>query len=255
MKDFLHAYSSSLFIFEKTNQNKFITLADTNNVVHEVYDDDKIIIRDVKDMSKKDFYRQLVLKSSPNEVESEIRIYSISEKDSKSSTFKTIKTNKFFKNKKEKSCVDTYSLINHFVKIACSSMHFMDLKDWETKPKEILIIGGSVGTLPFFLKTIYKQYVNITVLEKNPAMKQIGEEYFGFKDMSYNWETPTNYLPYIQSTYDKRTSNKAKIYDLIIINENNYGVNESISPNQDLISKKTLELYKVSVFNNIINRE
>ena len=131
-------------------------------------------------------------------------------------------------------------------------MHFMDLTDWETKPKEVLIIGGSVGTLPFFLKSIYKQYVNITVLEKNPALKQIGEEYFGFKDMSYNWETPSNYLSYIQSTYDKRSSTKAKIFDLIIINENNYGSNETMSPSQELINKKTLEMYKASYLYNIL---
>ncbi len=245
MKEFLQNYSANLFAFESTTSAKFIILSDINSTIQNVYEDDNLIIRDLKDLSKKDWYRQLILKKSPNEVEAEMRLYNISEKDAKSSSVLCVKTNRHFKNKKEKSCTDQYLIINHYIKMACSSMHFLDLSDWDKKPKEVLIVGGNVGTLPYFFKSIFKDFINLTILEKNQTMKDLGEEYFGYTNLN-KWEFVVNYLSYIQSIYDKRNTSKAKAIDLIVINENNYFEKESISPHPDLISKKSLEMYKVS---------
>jgi ribosomal protein RSM22 (predicted rRNA methylase) len=249
MKEFLYPYYSRLFLLEKTEAGKIIVLADSSSANYLVlHEDENYLIRDVKDISKKDYFRQLVLKRCPNEIESEMRIFNIPEKDSKFSTYTTVKTHKNFKNKKEKSCVDTMLVIPQFMKIACSALHYLDCSNWEQKPLEILIIGGSTGTLPFFLKNIYHKYVNITIIEKNDKLKEIGEEYFGHKNLEAKWEYYSNPMSYLQSMYDKRTSTKGKLFDMIVVNENNFGAGQTVSPQPDLVSKKTLQMIKVSLY-------
>lgn len=237
MKQFLHYYCTKLFSLEGCVAN-FLLLDDINSTQYEVYNDSNIIIRDVKNMSKKDYFRQIVFKRSPNEIEAEVRLYTVPEKDSKSSTFQVVKTNSHIKNQKMKSCLDTNMIITQFIKIACSTMFFMNFKQWETKPIEVLIIGGSIGILPYFMKSIFKQLINVTSLERNEKLKEIGEQYFGFRDCEIKWGQPQ---PFYQSLDKKQ---KSKEYDLIIINETNYIHKESISPSPDLISRSRLEGYK-----------
>lgn len=247
MKEFLYPYYSKLFLLEKAETGKIVMLADTNSANNlSIYEDENFIIRDVRDMSKRDYFRQIIYKRCPNEVEAEMRIFNIPEKDSKSSTYLPIKTHKNFKNKKEKSCIDPTLIINHFMKIACSVPHFNDCSQIDTKPLEILVIGGSVGTLPFFIKSIYHKFANVTVIERFDKVKDFGEEYFGYKDLDVKWEVNTNPIKFIQSSYDKRNTPKGKFYDVIIINENNFNFTENVSPHPDFISERTLSYVKVS---------
>lgn len=240
MKQFLHYYCTRLFSLEGCVAN-FILLDDINSTQYEVYNDSNILIRDVKNISKKDYFRQLIFKRSLNEIEAEIRIYNVPEKDSKSSTFQIVKTNSHIKNQKLKSCLDTNMIISQFTKIACSTLFFMNFKQWETKPIEVLIIGGSIGIIPYFMKSIFKNLINVTSLEKNEKLKDLGEQYFGFRDYEVRWGQPHQFL---QSVDKKQKTPKDKEYDLIIINETNYTYGQSVSPSPDLISKSRLEGYK-----------
>lgn len=263
MKKFLLTYSG-LFAFDEVKSNKFLSLSDSNSTIYEIYNDEKFIIRDVKDITKKDYYRQLIYKEIPNEIDSEVRLYNVNEIDSKSLNYITVKTNKFFKSKKEKSCIDPYMIISHFNKVCLSSMHFVDNSRFNIDqsintnkgkstfiPFEILVIGGSIGTLPFFMKKTFNSLVNITVLEKNQSFQKLSEEYFGLRgkdnDDSSKWEYSSNYVSYIQSIFDKRTSNKKRFFDIIIINENNFYKGETLSPSPEMLSKGVLEMFKVSI--------
>jgi len=268
MREIFYMSYSKFFCFEDTTPNsiKFVSLTDDPNFI-ELYSDDDILIRDVKDKSnKKDLYRQLVYKKIPNEIESEMKLYNVPEQDSKSSTYKPVKTSKQYKGKKLKTCSDVNFIISHFIKIAISSVHFLDCSNWNTKPLEILILGASVGTLPYFTKRVYKDYVKITAVEENEKLKEMGKEYFGFDTVEYDWKH-MNGLKYINSRLDHNKSisktlneidedeskinniNKKKkkidLYDLIMINENSLYAGNKISPTKELMTKEGLENIKV----------
>lgn len=266
MKTFLTPYYSKLFCLDSTSSNtQLMMLADDNSRILDIYEDDKFIIRDVKDLSKKDYFRQLIHKAAPNQVSEEIRIYSIKEQDAKSSNYISLKTHKNFKMKKEKSCFDPYMIISHYDKVALSSMFFLNCNNWSSKPLDILIIGGGLGTLGFFFKSIFDCYVNITIADKHKELKELGENYFGIdfnRDLGYihntiqlndkksktKWDIiNNNYNSYINSLYDKKKNNKKPFsYDLIVIKDENYESGQNVSPHPDIISKTGLTQLKVS---------
>lgn len=245
MKKFVSTYCNKLFTLEGS-VSKFILLDDVNSTNYEVYQDNSIIIRDVKDMAKKDLFRQLIFKKNINEVESEVRLFNVPEKDSKSTTLKTVKTNSTFKSKKQRSCLDSNVIVSHFIKIVCSSMYFIDCTNWKENPIEVLVIGGSVGALPFFLKSIFKDFINITVIERNEKLKELGDQFFGFKNLEANWQTNSYPLSYAQSLNSKlqNGNNKVKKVDLLILNECNYSYGEKISPSSEFLTKSALEIYR-----------
>jgi hypothetical protein len=264
-----------------SNNLKFISLSDNPDST-EVYSDDKLVIRDVKDLSRKEYYRQLVFKEFTNEVESEIKLFNISEVDSKSLTYTTVKTSKAVKQKKQKSCFDSNVIISHFVRIAISAMHFLDCSNWNDKPLEVLVVGGTVGLLPYFTKKVFKEYVNVTCLEENEKLKSLGEEYFGFNNSSDNvvWNN-SSALKFVKSKLDhntytinkvkseennanvntlsndlaenkKKESKKASkhkvfLYDLIILNEMNFSQGQKVSPKPSYITTESLQNFKVRI--------
>lgn len=245
MKNFVNTYCSKLFAFENSVP-KFLLLDDANSTNYEVYQDSNVIIRDARDMAKKDLFRQLIFKKNTNEVESEVRLYNVPEKDSKSTTLRAVKTNSSFKAKKQRSCLDENVIVSHFIKIVCSSMYFINCSGWKVNPIEVLVIGGSVGTLPYFLKSIFKAFINITVIERNEKLKELGEQYFGFGGLSTNWQVNSYPISYVQSLHSKLHNGNlnAKQVDLLIVNESNYFYGEKISPSAELVSKAALELYR-----------
>lgn len=203
MRDFLLSNYIKFFYLEDFDNKKlqFISLTD-NSDKFDLYSDDTIIIRDVKDIkAKKELYRQLIIKSFPNEIESELKLYNVPEIDSKSSTYNPVKTAKHYKNMKLKTCVDLNLIISHFVRIALSAMHFMDCSNLDKKPLEGLILGGSVGTVPYFLKRIFKEFIKVTAIEANEKLKTLGNEYFGFDNENVIWEH-NNCLKFLQSKFD-----------------------------------------------------
>lgn len=261
-----------------TTSLKFISLSDKPDSL-EIYSDENIIIRDVKDLAKKEFYRQLVFKNCANEVESEIKLFTVSENDSKSINYNPVKTSKLIKQKKLKSCFDSNTIISHFVRVAISATHFLDCSNWNDKPLEILIIGGTIGILPYFTKRIFKEFANITVLEENNKLQSIGAEYFGLSNDQYTWSAASavkfikskndhnlfaankdkytnNNLntisPNVDMKKENRSKNKVFVYDLIVINESNFIQGEKISPNPNLINAESLLNFKVS-FKKIFN--
>lgn len=252
MKSLVLPYCTKFFGFENQDLNhmRYIGLADSADS-QEIYSDESVIIRDVKDMSKKETYRQLIKKSAPNEVESEIKLFNVNEMDAKSSSYTPVKTSKNVKNKKQKTCVDTNNIISHYVRVALSAMHFMDCTEWEKKPLEILILGASVGLFPYFIKKIFKQYVNVTAVEENDKLRNLGREYFGFENDDINYVNNTG-VKFLQSKQDhnksviaaekenKKHKKKIQKYDLIIINEMNFGNGMQVSPSQDYLKHKNL---------------
>lgn len=265
MKNTVLPYCSRFFIFENqnfSNNMRFVSLAD-NQDIQEVYNDEHVTIRDVKDItSKKETYRQLVYKNAPNEVETEMKLFNVSEMDAKSSTYTPVKTVKQIKNKKKKTCVETNLIISHYVRVALSAMHFMDCSNWEEKPLEILVLGASVGLIPHFTKKIFNKYVNVTAVEENAKLKALGKEYFGLENdnKDINWVANSG-IKFLQSkkdhnlsvaNSDKKDSNEANKkpkklykYDLIILNEMNLDKDNKVSPNPEYFSSKHLTEIRV----------
>lgn len=255
MKDFVGPYCARLFSFEniESNKIKFISLSDAPNSI-ELFSDDKIVIRDVKDITaKKNLFRQVIFKDSPNEIETEMKLYNVPEQDSKSSTYKPVKTSKQYRNQKLKTCVDVNMVISHFIRVAISAAHFLDCNDWANNPLETLILGGTFGILPYFTKRVFREFMKVTSVEENEKFKELGVEYFGFDSVDINW-IHQNSLKFLQSKIDqlknfddskkkKKTINK---YDLIIINESNFKLGEKISPNPNYF--KMLEGIKVNLY-------
>ena len=153
-------------------------------------------------------------------------------------------------------------------KIFLSSPFFLNCDNWVEKPLEILLIGGGVGTLAFFFRTIYGHFVNITIAEKNEQLKELGKTHFGLdlnREVDYipsnitpnekikntnnvKWDVNVNnYKGYINSLYDKRNNTKkATFYDLIIVQEANFFEDQNVSPNPEIINKVGLTQLKVS---------
>ena len=66
---------------------------------------------------------------------------------------------------------------------------------------KILIIGGSIGTLPYFTKRVFKEMVNVTTVEDNEKLKEIGYDYFGFDSVEYEWKH-TSGIKFLRSKID-----------------------------------------------------
>lgn len=276
MRSDLNIFLSRYLSYEDMSNNfKFISLSDNPDST-EVYSDDKLVIRDVKDLSKKEYYRQLVFKDFSNEVESEIKLFNISEVDAKSLTYTTVKTSKAIKQKKQKSCFDSNVIISHFVRIAISALHFLDCSNWNEKPLEILVVGGTVGLIPYFTKKVYKEFVNVTCIEENDKLKGLGVEYFGFSNEQITWNNSPA-IKFVKSKIDhniytinklkseettnvndpnevkkkdkKATKHKVFLYDLIILNEMNFVQGQKISPKPSYLSIESLQNFKVSIYN------
>lgn len=264
MNSNLYMYYNKIFTFQNTDINKtrYLTLWDNTNPQNcfEVYSDNNITIRDIKDStSKKQLYRQMINKNFPNDVDTEINFANVSEQDSKSSNVIPIKTAKHFKSQKLHSCANFSTIISHFIKLTTASLHFLNFKNAETIPLEIIVLGASVGLIPFLLKKIYKELINVTAVESNSKLKDIGIEYFGVNDPEVTWinESSTKYIDdhisqikYFEKLSEEELSKlknkkKYKKYDLILINEKNYHTGQIISPNPHFFNEKVLKNIRV----------
>lgn len=264
MNSNLYMYYNKIFTFQNSDINKtrYLTLWDNTNPQNcfEVYSDNNITIRDIKDStSKKQLYRQMINKNFPNDVDTEINFANVSEQDSKSSNVIPIKTAKHFKSQKLHSCANFSTIISHFIKLTTASLHFLNFKNAETTPLEIIVLGASVGLIPFLLKKIYKELINVTAVESNSKLKDIGIEYFGLNDPEVAWinESSTKYIDdhisqikYFEKLSEEELSKlknkkKYKKYDLILINEKNYHTGQIISPNPHFFNEKVLKNIRV----------
>lgn len=276
MRNALLTNYKNIFLYENIDFKniKFVSLTDEPNFV-ELFSDNTLLIRDIKDKTHKNLYRQLVLKSVPNEVESEVKLINIPEQDAKSITYKSVKTNKQNKGKKLRSCIEPNLVISHFIKVVLCSMHFLECSFIDERPLEVLVLGASIGTLPFFIKRVFNKFVKITAVEENEKLKDLGKEYFAFNTEEYEWKH-SNTIKYIQSRVDhnlntkqstnnqqnneqeienkltnkkKDKQNKSKVeeYDLVIINENSLNEGNKISPNKDYLTKEFLTSFKVRI--------
>lgn len=271
MNSNLYMYYNKIFTFQNTDINKtrYLTLWDNTNPQNcfEVYSDNNITIRDIKDStSKKQLYRQMINKNFPNDVDTEINFNNVSEQDSKSSNVIPIKTGKHFKSQKLHSCANFSTIISHFIKLTTASLHFLNFKNAETTPLEIIVLGASVGLIPFLLKKIYKELINVTAVESNSKLKDIGIEYFGLNEPEVTWinESSTKYIDdhFSQIKYFEKLSEeelsklknkkKYKKYDLILINEKNYHTGQIISPNPHFFNEKVLRNIRVRLYFNRI---
>ncbi len=263
----LYVYYNRIFSYQESDVSKikYLSLFDNTNPQNcfEVYSDTNYTIRDIKDStSKKQLYRQLINNNFPNDVDTEINFRNVPEQDSKNSSVIPIKTAKNFKSQKLHSCADFSTIISHFIKLTTASLHFLNFKDAETTPLEILVLGASVGLIPFLLKKIYKDLINVTAVECNSKLKDIGLEFFGINDPDISWifESTTKYIDdhISQVKYFEKLSNeeiskiknkkKYKKYDLILINEKNYYSGQNISPNPHFFNEKVLKNIRVSHF-------
>lgn len=222
---------------------RFILLADDKSQPYELYQDDKIIIRDIKEFSKKELYRQLILKHNPNEVESEIRMYNISQQDAKGQGHVQIKTNKHFKASKQKSCFDPTNIANHLMKSYLSCMYFAGFSDKpEEKKLEVLVLGAGIGLIPYYFKFVYDPCINITAVEKNEKMKQYGIDFFG---IDYDKAVNKLFNESVEQFISKNSSQPKK-YDYILLAETNFLSGCDLSPNEEYLTKSNITKIRVT---------
>ena len=195
-----------------------------------VFADDKILIRDVKENEIN--LRQLIFISNPHQIQCEIKTVLTSKtklKNSKDNNFIPIKTlDKFSQKNLVQGFDDSYISMFYIQALLCG-IFFIDLKNFPKEKIKILVLGAGIGTINYYFNKILKGNVCIDAVELDKNVAEKGKEYFGLN----NYEKEKN--PDIKWYFNDAKSfvldkNVKDYYDLIIMDINNTNSKEGISP-------------------------
>ena len=195
-----------------------------------VFADDKILIRDVKENEIN--LRQLIFISNPHQIQCEIKTVLTSKtklKNSKDNNFIPIKTLDKFSQKNLVQGFDDSHISMFYIQALLCGIFFIDLKNFPKEKIKILVLGAGIGTINYYFNKILKGNVCIDAVELDKNVAEKGKEYFGLN----NYEKEKN--PDIKWYFNDAKSfvldkNVKDYYDLIIMDINNTNSKEGISP-------------------------
>lgn len=208
----------------------------------EIFIDDDLIIQDVIENDAKDTFRQIVFKASPDEIQSEIKLKLTSKSNIKSNTdtnYIQLYTESRYSSKNLVFCLDDKVLSLFYLKALLLSSLFTNMDNYPFEKRKILILGGGIGTFNFYFNKFYNGNILIDVVEKSEKLKKIGKEYFGVNEDSKNisWK-------FMDAYKFLNEEKKQNYYDLVIMDINNFNVNDGLSPPAIYFEDKILEKIK-----------
>jgi hypothetical protein len=219
-------------------------MSDNKKETYELFKNDKYIVRDIVENDNKDTFRQLIFTNNIHEVQSEMKLILVSNKKSKSDdTLIPLPTNERFASKKFRSCLDPNFISSFYIKTLLCGLFLLEGNQFPSKPFNILILGAGIGTINHFFNKICKGRVNITSVEIDKEIVEIGKKYFGLKndESNYTW-IYSDALEYL------KTEKEEKKYDIIIIDINNTNPLDGISPPPAFFEDNYLNYVKVYLF-------
>lgn len=210
----------------------------------DVFQNDKILVRDTIESDKRETFRQLIFRDNPNEIQTEIKLHLVSKTNLNKNpeNYYPVFTSDKYKQKNLVNTLDESFISSFYIKCVLSGMFFINSDDFPEKNFEILILGAGCGTINHFFKKIFGDKVNITSVEIDKSFKDLGSKFFGFKnDMNnFTWHFE-NALDYVAK---EQAENK---YDIVIIDINNFNLAEGISPSLQFFEKQYLQKINVII--------
>lgn len=217
----------------ETTSIPVMMINEDNGEYHVIKETPELIIQDVIENKKKETYRQLVFKSSPHEIQCEIKLLLTSKtkikNDNNLINYIQLPTCSKFANKNLVSCLDDSYLSMFYIKTILTGLFFADLETFPQQAIKVLILGAGIGTINYFYNKILKGNVEITAVEISKNIAQLGKEYFGINN--YDNERDNIKWHFMDATtYLTVKETKCNYYDFVIIDINNTNGNDGISP-------------------------
>lgn len=208
-----------------------LLMSDENNETYVLMQNEEIIIRDIVENEKKETFRQLIFKTSPTEVQSEIKLRLTSKakiKNSKDVNYIQLPTSEKFASKNLVSCFDDSFLTMFYIKSLLSGVLFLDLEAYPKEPIRILVLGAGIGTINYFFDKIMKSNITIDAVELSKKITKIGKEYFGINNYDHEKKNIKWYFEDAKKHILNLT--QENYYDMVIMDINNTNHVEGISP-------------------------
>lgn len=202
---------------------------DENKEMKNVFMTDNLLIRDVqeKDMS----LRQLLFKSSPHQIQCEIKtkLTSKTKINNDKESYIPIKTLEKYTQKNLVQCLDDSFISMFYIQALLSALFFVNLKKFPEEKVKILVLGAGIGTINYYFDKILKSNVIIDAVELDKKVAEVGMEYFGLNN--FKKEKNPNIKWYFEDAKKFIKEKDVKdYYDLIIMDINNTNSIEGISP-------------------------
>ena len=233
--------------------------ADDNNDNENVFMDDKILVRDVKEKvdNNEITLRQLIFRSNPYEIQCEVKILLTSKKklQKEKNKYVPIYTIEKYSNKNLVQCFDDSYLSMFYIQALLSSICFLNLKNFPENSLKILILGAGIGTINYYFNKILKENVIIDAVELDKEVAEVGLKYFGLNN--FQNEKNKNIKWYFEDAKKFIEEKNVKdYYDVIVMDINNTNSIQGISPpllffEQNILDKINDMLNKDGVY--IIN--
>jgi hypothetical protein len=232
----------------KSCQNESIPImqfSDSSNETYEVYNTNRFLIRDIVENEKKETFRQLIFHDAPNEVQSEIKLLLSMKNKAKNDTetYTTLPTIARYKEKNFVSCLDKTFICSFYIKCLLSAAFFLDSEDFPKKNFEFLVLGAGIGSVNHYFDLFFRSKVNITSVEIDKIMPEIGQTYFGFRNLERS-----NYKWIYGDAKDFLITNKSQKFDMIVSDINNTNPHDGISPPPVFFENHVLETIKVNLY-------
>ena len=224
-------------------------MSEENEQIEIIYENNDLIVRDVVENGSKNNLRQLIFKSSPTEIQSEIKLTLTSRnniKNDKEKKYLPVFTVDRYYQKGLIQCFDENYFSMFYIKTLLTGIFFLDMTNYPKEKINILILGAGIGTINYYFDKLLKSNVKIDSVELDKNVTEIGREYFKLNNYKDEKKNITWYF-----TDGKKfvlDSSKKDYYDLIIMDINNINLIEGISPPtiffQENFIKKILDLLK-----------
>ena len=233
--------------------------ADDNNDNENVFMDDKILVRDVKEKvdNNEITLRQLIFRSNPYEIQCEVKILLTSKKklQKEKNKYVPIYTIEKYSSKNLVQCFDDSYLSMFYIQALLSSICFLNLNNFPENSLKILILGAGIGTINYYFNKILKENVIIDAVELDKEVAEVGLKYFGLNN--FQNEKNKNIKWYFEDAKKFIEEKNVKdYYDVIVMDINNTNSIQGISPpllffEQNILDKINDMLNKDGVY--IIN--
>lgn len=235
------------FVHCVDEQIPIMLMSDPKQETYDIYKDNHLIIRDAVENEKKDTFRQMLFRDNMNEIQSEVKLILTSKAKVKNEAdnYTPVHTIEKYTQKNLVTCVDPNYVCSYYIKsVLCGFFFLSQTEQFPSQNFEILVLGAGIGTVNHFINKMLRGKANITSVELNKNVTELGKKYFGFNNDKDQW-VYGDANEYVKNEMKKGAEKK---YDMIVIDINNTNQHDGISPPPIFFDNATLEAIKVYTY-------